>query len=364
MCWLLASIINFHFFVHTMIFPPPISLEWLLILLASLSVTLVIFVFIVSYYVLKHWCRTHKYDKIRPPKNSRYVPGKTAAYFKGNHEAYYSFLPVTHPTTIQSNTPLVRASFKHRSGPSSIASQNASQYGRQKVSTFERKHHHTQQTDLNRCISMDDRLFRRSLAYDKTDSPPEESIASSRRDSFNDASSIYIENTPDRSQSAYVHAHLMNDSEATDVMSEPVVSYDQEHYSIGRIESPGMLSFTLEYIASVPELLITVKNGIDLPSATGNTEGRVNSYVNLCIVPEDFLWKRTRVVENDRDPVYAETFQIRDVLYHKLREYTLCFYVMDCHPVMGERVIGKILYPLSDLRAEQLVDVCKGLSPP
>ena len=79
---------------------------------------------------------------------------------------------------------------------------------------------------------------------------------------------------------------------------------------------------------------MVVKNAFDLQPAVDVTSDAVNSYVNLCLVPEDFLWKRTRVVENDSDPVFEETFRIRDVLYHKLREYTLCLFVMDTHPVL------------------------------
>lgn len=112
------------------------------------------------------------------------------------------------------------------------------------------------------------------------------------------------------------------------------------------------------------ETVSTVKHAFDLRPVVDVTSDVVNSYVNLCLVPEDFLWQRTHVVENNRDPIYDEKFCIQDVLYHKLREYTLCLYVMDSHPLLGERPIGKILYPLSELRAEKAVDVCQELSPP
>lgn len=182
----------------------------------------------------------------------------------------------------------------------------------------------------------------------------------------------------------YSHSEFFSDDDASSLNNPPstlggatdggdqsnvCVSYDQEpdYKTIVRSQQqqgPAFLNFQLQYHANVPELVVYVKNAFDLPPTVDVTSDSVNSYVNLCLVPEDFLWKRTRVVENDSDPVYEETFRIRDVLYHKLREYTLCLFVMDSHPLLGERPIGRIVYPLSELRADQAVDVCQELSAP
>ena len=233
--------------------------------------------------------------------------------------------------------------------------------------------------------SLDDRLFRRTLQDAKeieskrlesplaytdglnieinTSRPNSRAESRSRACSSVEGYNLYsAENSPIHSN-VYSHSNLLPENEEI-VYNDPVISYDQEIKPVTKDVGNGSLSFVLQYHSAAPMLLITVKSALDLPCMTGNTDGSVNSSVNLCLVPEDFLWKRTRVIKNDRDPVFNETFEIRDVLYHKLREYILCFYVMDKHDVLGERVIGKILYPLSDLRAEQTVEVCKELSLP
>ena len=278
------------------------------------------------------------------------------------------------------------------------------------------------QHTLNRCISLDDQLFRKSFSikpvdYKSTESPlarnslgvggeHEERISS--RNSFGAGSNIsgaaemtvvdsgrasvsldsqhnsgYVSPSPpsvtsnvtiSNAETYYSHSEFFSDDEtsslhpSTCTETDNVVSYDQEpdYKTIVRSQhqGPAFLNFQLQYHASVPELMVVVKNAFDLQPAVDVTSDAVNSYVNLCLVPEDFLWKRTRVVENNSDPVFEETFRIRDVLYHKLREYTLCLFVMDTHPVLGERPIGRIVYPLSELRADQAVDVCQELSPP
>ena len=351
-----------------------------MILLACLSTVLLVFILTVSFQLFKYWVRTRKYIKIRHQPNQQYISRKNEADRENEN---YSFLPVTRLISVQSGTPPVQPSFKPISLANSVGS-NAS-------STFARKTN-INHAHLNRAFNMDDRALKGSfrtrrmerssdapLSHRSFESPPPQmnsymgSINSraSSRNSIGEGYTVYsAENTPDRfllgaNSAIYSHSNLLPDAEDSNFNLEPVVSYDQEsNPTENRSTQYGLLSFILEYHAQIPELLITVKHAIDLPSCTGSSDGQVNSYVNLCIVPEDFLWKRTQVVENNRDPCYNETFQIQDVLYHKLREYTICFYVMDVHPTMGERVIGKVLYPLCELRAEQIVDTTRELSSP
>ena len=338
-------------------------LGWLLIILVSCSTILALTAVIGMIFIVKYRFRVRKYKKISGNINKKFVPGKIEAYFQGNYEKSYSIVPKTYPTTVQE----FRDPYKGKS------CYKTSSMHQGKVS-FNKYKHESIQEPFNLSKSLDDRLFRKtfhspkdaeikrlgSLPGDGLNLAVTDSRRGSRTSSFNEGytnSEILL-----NENSVYSHCEFL-EGVHEECVNEPVISYDQEYIPTDKSVGYGSLSFMLQYDASVPELLIRVKRALDLPSVTGDIDKPVNSYVNLCLVPEDFLWKRTQVIENDRDPVFNTTFEIRDVLHHKLREYILCFYVMDKN-VLGERVIGKILYPLSDLRAEQIIDVCKELSPP
>lgn len=368
--------------------------------------------------------RNRKYEPIISStgghSNKKYAPGKTAAYFNGS---FTDTVPLTYPSTLQAGTPVLFPPFRkanHSVGASTrlMSKGRTIKYtagGSIGGSTTPPQH------ALNRCASLDDQLFRKSFSikqadYKATESPLARSSLGgehegriSSRNSFGAGSNIsaadmtvvdsggrtsgfvsldsqhnsgYVSPSPpsasnvtiSNAETYYSHSEFFSDDDASSLHpstcteTDNVVSYDQEpdYKTIVRShhQGPAFLNFQLQYHANVPELMVVVKNAFDLQPTVDVTSEAVNSYVNLCLVPEDFLWKRTRVVENDSDPVYEETFRIRDVLYHKLREYTLCLFVMDSHPVLGERPIGRIVYPLSELRADQAVDVCQELSPP
>jgi Ca2+-dependent lipid-binding protein, contains C2 domain len=351
------------------------------------------FLFVLVRYRLKH---RNKYEPLtstlKKSKTKKYVPGKTAAYFNGSH-VDTATIPLTYPQTLQSGTPIVFPSFSNKKANY----QSNGSFVFPKTRTI--RYPGTPNQGLNRCASLDDQLFRKSFAikpgggdFKNRESPlarereNNESRVNSRNSFIMDQTDVqggYI-SPPETSRNTmqmagdtfYTHSEFFSDDDNSSLnpstcgtLEDNVVSYDQEpDYKLSNKTSqslsPAFLSFQLEYHSAVPELLVTVKNAFDLQPTADPASETVNSYVNLCLVPEDFLWKRTRVVNNDLDPVYNETFRIRDVLYHKLREYTLCLFVMDTHPLLGERPIGKILYPLSELRAEQAVDVCQELTPP
>jgi len=370
---------------------------FILVVLTVLSVLLLIVITMVAFFVIKNWMRLRHYEKIKPTKPCKFIPGKTEACFgESNHEN--CVLPLMYATQIQSGGQINRSSLNKQSAPNSVSSRGSSRHSRVTVSTFEKR---VTPFNVTRVNGMTPDEKRRSSIISKnadidvrrvgsptlsSNAGSEFSHTSSRRDSiheeyfapevsttFLDNYSIYsFENTPERfnlnerfNSNVYSHSHLLQntDNDVTLVI-DPVISYDQEDGPSSPVSTLGSLSFLLQYNATDPELLITVKHATDLPTSTGNTNGSINTYVNLCIVPEDFLWKRTRVIDNDRDPVFNETFQIKDVLYHKLREYTICFYVMDCHPIMGERPIGKVMYPLSDLRVETTLNITQDLIAP
>ena len=156
----------------------------------------------------------------------------------------------------------------------------------------------------------------------------------------------------------YIHSDtLSHDENEFDNNSDSLVNFNQEVPHIQNDDSKGTVSFSLLYDMQEHILHITIKQAFNLP-VDDMSRGTVNSYVNICLVPEDFLWKKTKLVENCRHPVFNEHFEIHDVLHHKLREYILCLFIMDRTSNFGERVIGKIMYPLSDLRAGSIVDAC------
>lgn len=321
--------------------------------------------------------RRRKYDQLKP--KGKYVPGKTVAYFKGNNETSMSIIPKTYPAVLQSGNSLVTSSWKvipHSNSMSSPATSQmrpgsrtndhrslVSQYATQ---TFDTENMHWKSMKNRGAVEM------RRIKSPLTIARPGDTMSERTSRSGSVAGDIgyknddYTKDIVDDGDQVYSHSDLLADVDNShfDMSESAVISYDQDNYPLEKVLGPGSLFFILEYNSAIPELLITVKSGLDLPSATGDVNHPVSSYVNLCLVPEDFLWQRTSTIKDDRDPIYNETFQIRDVLYHKLREYTLCFFVMDCSHTMGERVIGKVLYPLSDLRAEDKVEVCKELSPP
>ena len=66
--------------------------------------------------------------------------------------------------------------------------------------------------------------------------------------------------------------------------------------------------------------------------------------------------------ESTTNPVFNQSFQIKDVLHHKLRQYLICFLVMDSRKTQGEGVIGKVMVPLSDLAANVAIQICKEIS--
>ena len=360
-----------------------------MILLSVLSAILLVFVILFLVTVVKNCLRRRKYDQIKP--SGSYVPGKVLAYFKGtDRDTHLTIIPKTYPAAMQTGNPLLTPAWKVIP-PYTNSVASSSPTVRSSVKGMERSHsysHHATSDPFRKQMRtpggipppvVDMRRIRSPL----TDMRNEDSASqkSSRSGSVGgdvvkteDFHGKYPTDfqgkyPADDCNQVYSHSDFLmefdqHNNDAFDDEPDAVISYDQDHYPMPKPPGPGSLFFILEYNPSVPELLVTVKSGLDLPPVNGGENSPLNSYVNFCLVPEDFLWQRTAVVVNSRNPVFSETFRIHDVLYHKLREYTLCFFVMDCTHVMGERVIGKVLYPLSDLRAEDRVEVCKELSCP
>ena len=316
-----------------------------------------------------------KYERIRSKRCKNQAHLKATAFLSGYETTYrlnhnFSFIPLTSTKAVQGDD-----SAKSLASRQSTITASTLRSKIPSSNRFERRLH------LSRAESFDERSFQRYLHKQhvlrssaanlrQIESPCSHPSFDGSCNSGSRRNSLIVKyggisdcDSSEQTEPVYLHnGFVMEDDE--NLKTEQLISYDQESSTPFKPVERGSLTFLLEYDSKVPELLITVKNAIDLPSATGGQKDSVNSYVNLCIVPEDFLWKRTDIVPNDSCPIYNKTFRITDVLYHKLREYTLCFYVMDVHLTMGERVVGKVLYPLSDLRMEQIVEVQKELSSP
>ena len=320
--------------------------------------------------------RCKLYGRVKPKE--KYVPGKVRSHFIGTDESTHSIIPKTYPAALQSGiapasrlipyTNPVSLSIASTLRPSSIPRMPKRSHGYISLAGTDatvkpmKTSKPASVVDMRRSHSRSRSCSRGSF----TDMRPEENIStrSSRSGSLLD--DYPPKYTTDEHNEVYSHSDLLLDEDNYDVFDDPnaVISYDQEELPLTSPFGPGSLFFVVEYNQAVPELLVTIKSGIELPTMNGEQDSQLSSYVNFCLVPEDFLWQKTNVILNETNPVFDETFRIQDVLYHKLREYTLCFYVMDCTNPTSECVIGKVLYPLSDLREGVKVEVCKELSSP
>ena len=198
----------------------------------------------------------------------------------------------------------------------------------------------------------------------KQSSRPSSRASSLRSEDFDN----YQKDNAIQSRDVYFHSSLMNTEFTTPgdkgkefVPDDHIVSYDQEtDDKNSRGTSPkGALIVSLFYNIDSSELNVVVKQAIDLPLQDRREED-LDIYVNFCLVPEDFYWQRTASMLQTRNPVFNQTFQIADILHHKLRQYTLCFLVMDASSFQ-ETLIGKVMIPLSELRGGVQVEMCKEL---
>ena len=144
---------------------------------------------------------------------------------------------------------------------------------------------------------------------------------------------------PDRTRLVYIHSDLLGEPASPEADTKAhVVSYDQENGLLS-----GLLYFSLCYDPMVTELVITIKRATDLP--TYEDQSVLNPYINFCLVPEDFYWQQTTVAEATTNPIFNKVFHIPDVLHHKLRQYSICFLVMDSTKTNGDRVIWQSYGP-------------------
>ena len=198
----------------------------------------------------------------------------------------------------------------------------------------------------------------------KVSSRPSSRASSFRSDDFD----VDLKDSVSPNKDIYIHSSLINteladseDKEKQFLPDDHIVSYDQEADAKSNygLAEKGALAVSLFYDVYSSELNIVVKQAVDLP-LQGRREEDLDIYVNFCLVPEDFYWQRTNSVQQTRHPIFEQTFQIADILHHKLREYTVCFLVMNASGFQ-ETLIGKVMIPLSELRGGTMVEICKAL---
>lgn len=114
----------------------------------------------------------------------------------------------------------------------------------------------------------------------------------------------------------------------------------------------GRIRFALHYNVLKNELQVNIIKATNLP-ITDNKEG-INPMVKLSLLPQQFCWQRTKVIEGTPDPVFNETFVISGFSKDRIKEYELKFRIVNFHDTFKERygddVIGEILFPLSELK--------------
>ena len=309
---------------------------------------------------------------IRKRKASKRLPTEQQFLISNQYHLSPSYMPYTVPRIVQ--TPVNKPS------GSSYISHLPMVAGRYYLSENVRSYAHSSRSEpvLSQNATFDDRLVSRALPKPKEanarsgnhfsnykfSSRPSSRASSFRSEDFD----IDQKESASDNKDVYIHSSLISTELAVPeeksnqfVPDDHIVSYDQETDDKNHpgTSQKGALAVSLFYDIDSSELHVVVKQACDLP-LQGRREEDLDVYVNFCLVPEDFYWQRTVSVLQTRHPVFNQTFQIADILHHKLRQYTLCFLVMDASGFQ-ETLIGKVMIPLSELRGGSQVEMCKEL---
>ena len=117
-------------------------------------------------------------------------------------------------------------------------------------------------------------------------------------------------------------------------------------------ENRGRIRFALHYNVAKTELQVNVIKATNLP-ITDNKQG-INPMVKLSLLPQQFCWQRTKIVDGMPDPIFNETFVISGFSKDRIQDYELKFRVVNFQDTFKERygddIIGEILFPLSELK--------------
>ena len=316
---------------------------------------------------------------VRVKKRGRHLPIEHQ-FLMQDHASYGhmtpSYIPYTVPKAVQAS--IAKAASPPYHLPVSVSGRH---YYAEHIRAVDYPNSSRSEPAINRAGSLDDRYSSKlvpklrepylrsgSLLNGSYKMP---SRPSSRASSLRSEPIEPIDMEPNRnflpSKEVYLHSSLLNtESQGVEANSEfevtdYVVSYDQKG-DVNEVEGKfpnGALILSLFYDSDASQLVVVIRQAIDLPVSQVREED-IEVYVNFCILPEDFYWQRTESVMHTHHPIFEQSFKIPDVLHHKLRQYTLCFLVMDSSGLQ-ETIVGKVMVPLSELRAGIDLEMCREL---
>lgn len=148
------------------------------------------------------------------------------------------------------------------------------------------------------------------------------------------------------------HLKLPEDNSKENLNQVGLIEEDKTPSPDNTEANRGRIRFALHYNVAKTELQVNIIKAINLPIAD-NKQG-INPMVKLSLLPQQFCWQRTKVIEGTPDPVFNETFVISGFSKDRIKEYELKFRVVNFQDTFKERyaddIIGEILFPLSEIK--------------
>lgn len=129
-------------------------------------------------------------------------------------------------------------------------------------------------------------------------------------------------------------------------------------------EEECRLEFSCFYDTASRELHITVIQVVGISTPNESFLRPPSCSVKMRILPEMLSWQWTRRISRTSNPAFNETFIVPGFVHNKLRECTVHFVVLDFDHVQDTvYVIGEVIMPLSELRANRLEKIIKRVNP-
>lgn len=193
---------------------------------------------------------------------------------------------------------------------------------------------------------------------DKTEDEVEEELGSTRSGK-GDSGISGEENSPAKRKKENKHdspekrhLKLPEDNSKENLNQVGLIQEDKTPSPDNTEANRGRIRFALHYNVAKTELQVNIIKAINLP-ITDNKQG-INPMVKLSLLPQQFCWQRTKVIEGTPDPVFNETFVISGFSKDRIKEYELKFRVVNFQDTFKERygddIIGEILFPLSEIK--------------
>lgn len=209
-----------------------------------------------------------------------------------------------------------------------------------------------EESDSSTHASLEDNL-------DKTEDEGEKELESPKSDlpscgaSSEDNSPVKESKASKPSTPEKKHLNLLEaNSNGSALKGIGLIEEDKDSSPDNTDENRGRIRFALHYNVAKTELQVNIIKAINLP-ITDNKQG-INPMVKLSLLPQQFCWQRTKIVDGTPDPIFNETFVISGFSKDRIQDYELKFRVVNFQDTFKERygddVIGEILFPLSELK--------------